>query len=53
VEGVGGVVGLASAVAVATPLLMPAHGVAFLSFVLIMVVLLLLICYLKGEPPAW
>jgi hypothetical protein len=29
------------------------HQFVFLGFNLIMVVLLLLICYAKGEPPAW
>jgi len=32
---------------------MPAHLGAFLGFNVIMIVLLLLICYAKGEPPAW
>jgi hypothetical protein len=41
------------AIAVAAALLMPAHLVAFLGFNLLMIVLLLLICYAKGEPPAW
>ena len=42
-----------SAIAAAAKLLMPGHLLAFLSFNLIMVVLLLLICYAKGEPPIW
>jgi hypothetical protein len=33
--------------------LMPIHLVAFLSVVMLITVLLLLICYAKGEPPAW
>jgi hypothetical protein len=33
--------------------LMPRHLVGFLIFNLVMVLLLLLICYWKGEPPAW
>jgi hypothetical protein len=33
--------------------LMPGHLVAFLGFNLLMVVLLLFICYVKGEPPRW
>ncbi|MGO9038496.1 MAG: hypothetical protein ACLPX1_07080 [Steroidobacteraceae bacterium] len=41
------------AIATAAALLMPAHGVAFLGFNLLMILLLLLICYAKGEPPAW
>lgn len=41
------------AIGVAAALLMPAHLVAFLGFNLLMIVLLLLICYAKGEPPAW
>jgi hypothetical protein len=32
---------------------MPGHLVAFLSFVLVMTLLFLWICYAKGEPPAW
>lgn len=40
-------------IAVAGIRLMPGHLVAFLSFDLLMVVLLLLICYVKGEPPRW
>ncbi len=42
-----------AAIATAALLLMPSHLVAFLVFNLIMVVLLLFICYAKGEPPAW
>ncbi len=42
-----------AAIAVAGIRLMPAHLVVFLSFNLFMVVLLLLICYVKGEPPGW
>jgi hypothetical protein len=42
-----------AAIAAATPLLMPGHRLAFFCFVLIMIVFLLLICYAKGEPPAW
>lgn len=42
-----------AAIAVAAFLLMPGHFAAFLGFNLVMVVLLLLICYAKGEPPAW
>jgi hypothetical protein len=41
------------AVAIAAVLLMPAHVAAFLSVVLVTTVLLLLICRVKGEPPAW
>jgi hypothetical protein len=40
-------------IAVADILLMPGHLVAFLGFNLLMVVLLLSICYVKGEPPRW
>jgi hypothetical protein len=39
--------------AVAAVVLMPLHVVVFLCFVLAMVLLLLLICSVKGEPPAW
>jgi len=42
-----------AAIAAAARLLMPDHLLAFLGFNLIMVVLLLLICYAKGEPPIW
>ena len=42
-----------AAIATAALLLMPAHLPAFLIFNLIMVVVLLFICYAKGEPPAW
>jgi hypothetical protein len=42
-----------TAIAIAALLLMPSHLVAFLGFNLLMIVLLLLICYAKGEPPAW
>jgi hypothetical protein len=41
------------AIVVATIRLMPGHLAAFLSFNLLMVVLLLFICYVKGEPPRW
>jgi hypothetical protein len=41
------------AIAAAALLFMPKHLVAFLGFNLVMIVLLLLICYAKGEPPAW
>ncbi|MEA3196722.1 MAG: hypothetical protein QOF32_774 [Gammaproteobacteria bacterium] len=40
-------------IAVATVRLMPRHLVAYLSILLAMIVLLLGICYVKGEPPAW
>jgi len=33
--------------------LMPLHPIAFAVFTLIMVGLLTLICYVKGEPPRW
>jgi uncharacterized membrane protein YhaH (DUF805 family) len=33
--------------------LMPRHLVGFLVFDLVMTILLLVICYAKGEPPAW
>jgi hypothetical protein len=42
-----------AAIVIAALLLLPAHLVAFLIFNLIMVVLLLFICYAKGEPPSW
>ncbi len=46
-------IGWFAAIAMAAFLLIPAHLVAFLLFNLIMIVVLLLICYAKGEPPAW
>lgn len=33
--------------------LLPLHVVGFLCFVLATVILVLLICWVKGEPPAW
>jgi uncharacterized membrane protein YhaH (DUF805 family) len=39
--------------AVAGIRLMQGHIAAFLSLALLMVVLLLFICYVKGEPPRW
>ncbi len=33
--------------------LLPAHAVAFLIVTLSIMVLLLIICYAKGEPPRW
>jgi hypothetical protein len=33
--------------------LLPQHPVGFLCFVLVMVLLMLFICSVKGEPPAW
>ncbi len=42
-----------AAIVVAAIRSIPGHLVTFLSFNLLMVVLLLLICYAKGEPPAW
>ncbi len=41
------------AMVTATILLMPRHLLAFLSINLVMAVLLMLICYWKGEPPRW
>ena len=42
-----------AAIATAALLPMPAQVVAFLGFNLLMIVLLLMICYAKGEPPSW
>jgi len=39
--------------AIAALLLIPVHIVGFLVLNLIMVALLIVICYAKGEPPAW
>jgi hypothetical protein len=46
-------VGILLANAVAAVVLMPRHVVGFLCFVLAMVLLMLLICSVNGEPPAW
>jgi hypothetical protein len=46
-------VGYLVAMGIAAALLMPSHLVAFLAVVLLITVLLLLICYAKGEPLAW
>jgi hypothetical protein len=42
-----------AAIAAASLFLIPTHLVTFLCFVLMMAVILLLICYAKGEPPGW
>jgi hypothetical protein len=42
-----------AAILVAALRLMPGRPAAFLGFNLGMVVLLVCICYAKGEPPAW
>jgi hypothetical protein len=42
-----------AAIAGAAYLFMPGHVAAFLAFNLVMVLLLLVICYAKGEPPGW
>jgi hypothetical protein len=39
--------------ALAMLLLLPHHPIAFLICVLVMTLLLLWICYAKGEPPGW
>jgi hypothetical protein len=41
------------ALAGAAVLFVPNHLAVFLIFNLLMVVLLLLVCHAKGEPPAW
>jgi len=46
-------VGIFLANAVAAVVLTPLHVVGFLCFVLGIVLLMLLICSVKGEPPAW
>lgn len=33
--------------------LLPLHMVGFLLFVMVMVIVLLGVCYAKGEPPGW
>lgn len=42
-----------AAIPIAALRLMPHHRVGFVIFVFAMVVLLLVICYAKGEPPGW
>jgi uncharacterized membrane protein YhaH (DUF805 family) len=42
-----------AAILIATPLLRRTHPVAHWIFLGAMVVFLILICYMKGEPPAW
>ena len=42
-----------AAMAAGSIFLMPRHLVGFLVFILVMTIVLLLICYAKGEPPAW
>jgi hypothetical protein len=52
-QGWAVLVGILVANAAAAVVLMPRHAVGFLCFVLAMVLLVLLICSVKGEPPAW
>ena len=52
-QGWAVLVGILVANAVAAAVLMPRHVVEFLCFVFAMVSLMLLICSVKGEPPAW
>jgi hypothetical protein len=52
-QGWAALVGSLVAIGIAAWVLMPIHLVAFLSVALLMAVLLLLICYAKGEPPGW
>jgi hypothetical protein len=42
-----------AAIGVAALLMLPGHVAGFLAFNVLMTVLLLVICYAKGEPPAW
>jgi hypothetical protein len=51
-QGWAVLVGILLANAVAAVMLMPDHIVGFLCFVLATVLLMLLICSVKGEPPA-
>ncbi|HEV2701447.1 MAG TPA: hypothetical protein VGV09_07440 [Steroidobacteraceae bacterium] len=46
-------IGWIAAVFFAATRLLPFHTVAFAIFTAVMVVLLMLICYLKGEPTRW
>jgi hypothetical protein len=41
------------AMAIGALVLLPVHVVGFLSITIAVTALLLLICYAKGEPPAW
>jgi uncharacterized membrane protein YhaH (DUF805 family) len=52
-QGWAVLIGWLAAIAVGAIRLMPAHLVGFLCFILLMTVLFLWICYVKGEPPAW
>lgn len=52
-QGWAVMIGAFIAIAIAAAVLMPIHLVAFLAVVLLVTVLLLLICYAKGEPPGW
>jgi len=42
-----------AAIAAGSLFFMPHHLFGFLAFLLVMTILLLAICYAKGEPPAW
>jgi len=42
-----------AATAMGSVALMPRHVVAHFAFIGVMVGILLLICFLKGEPPSW
>jgi hypothetical protein len=52
-QGWAVLIGILAANAVAAVVLMPRHVVEFLCFAFAMVLLMLLICSVKGEPPAW
>jgi hypothetical protein len=52
-QGWAVLLGILGANILAAVALMPRHLVGFLCFVLATVLLMLLICSVKGEPPAW
>ena len=52
-QGWAVLIGILVANFAAAAVLMPRHVVGFLCFVFAMVLLMLLICSVKGEPPAW
>jgi hypothetical protein len=52
-QGWAVLLGILGADIAAGVLLLPQHLVGFLCFVLAMVLLMLLVCYVKGEPPSW
>jgi hypothetical protein len=52
-QGWAVLVGWLAIIGTAAARLLPVHWVGFLVINLLMVLLLLIICYWKGEPPGW